>query len=81
MTDQSAESELIMSSMYIGTFYSVSDEGITQTGKRERYWQPTRQMAIDACLYTHKLHNGNASASKNGVIDCPTCGQIAITKE
>ena len=65
--------------MYKGTFYKVTDEAITQTGKIELYFQPTRQMAIDAALYTHKLHNGSAIATKNGVIHCPTCGQIAIT--
>jgi hypothetical protein len=66
--------------MYQGTFYNVTNEAITPTGKIELYYQPTRQMAIDAALYTHKLHSNNATASKNGVIYCPKCGQIAITK-
>ena len=65
--------------MYQGTFYRVTDEAITPIGKIELYYQPTRQMAIDAALYTHKLHNGNTIATKCGVIHCPTCGQIAIT--
>ena len=67
--------------LYKGTFYNVTDESINPTGKVELYFQPTRQMAIDAALYTHKLHNRNAMASKNGVIYCPKCGQIAITKK
>ena len=66
--------------MYKGTFFNVTDEDITPTGKVEFYFQPSRQMAIDAALYTHKLHNGNAAVRKDGVIHCPTCGQIAITK-
>jgi hypothetical protein len=58
--------------------YTVTDTDITPTGKTEVYVQETREAAIAACLYTHKLHNGNAVASKNGVIHCPTCGQMAV---
>jgi hypothetical protein len=66
--------------MYSGTFYTVTETAITRTGKTELYFQPTRQAAIDAALYTHRLHNGNATVTPRGVIHCPTCGQIAITK-
>lgn len=64
---------------YTGTYYQVTDEAITRTGKVELYFQPTRQAAIDAALYTHRLHNGRAIATERGVIHCPSCGQIAIT--
>ena len=65
---------------YIGTYYKVTDEEITPTGKVEIYLQPSRDEAVSAALYTHRLHNGRAHASMNGIITCPSCGQIAITK-
>ena len=64
----------------MGTHYQVTDEEIVATGKIEIYLQFTRDQAISAALYTHRLHDGNASASKNGVITCNYCNsQITIT--
>ena len=65
---------------YIGTYFKVTDEEITATGKVEIYLQSSRDEAVLAALYTHRLHNGNAHGSMNGVITCPSCGQIAITQ-
>lgn len=61
--------------------YKVTDEAITATGKTESYPAIDQQIAIDHCLYTHRLHNGNAFATKHGVIHCPSCGQIAVVKD
>ena len=66
---------------YIATFYSVSDAEIIPTGKTELYVQPTLDQAIEAALYTHRLHEGAARSSiVKGVITCPKCGQASITK-
>ncbi len=65
---------------YIGTYYKVTDEEIVPTGETELYIQPTLDDAVLTALYTHRLHNGRAWASQNGIIHCPSCGQIAITK-
>jgi len=68
------------SKRYMATHYHVTDEEIVATGRIEIYVQFTRDQAISAALYTHRLHDGNASASKNGVITCHYCkSQIAIT--
>ena len=65
---------------YIGVHYTVTDEAITPTGKTELWIASDREQAIEYALYTHQLHNGRAWASDMGVIRCPSCGQIAITK-
>ena len=64
--------------IYTGHHYKVTDDKITATGKKELWQCASRQEAINSALYTHRLHNGNAYASEQGVIHCPTCGQIAI---
>lgn len=68
------------SNMYIGYIYVVTDTAITDTERREYYLAPTRDDAVKFCLYTHRLHNGHATASPNGVVTCPNCGQIAVVK-
>ena len=65
---------------YLGTYYKVTDDEILPTGKVELYIQSNRKDAIRAAIYIHEVHNKNVWASKNGVIHCPSCGQIAITK-
>ena len=62
-------------------FFKVTDTEIVATGKTELYPAIDRQTAISNCLYTHRLHNGNASASSLGVVSCPSCGQIAVVKD
>jgi len=62
-------------------FYKVTDAEIVATGKTESYPAIDRQTAVEHCLYTHRLHNGNATASKLGVISCSSCGQIAVVKD
>ena len=61
-------------------FYKVTDTEIVATGKTESYPAIDRQTAISNCLYTHRLHNGNASASSLGGGSCPSCGQIAAVE-
>lgn len=65
---------------YLATYYKVTNDEIMPTGKTEVYIQPTRDEAVLNALYIHRLHNGRAWASNNGVIRCPSCGQIAVTK-
>jgi hypothetical protein len=67
--------------LFTGTYYTVTDEAITPTGKTESYVAPDRDEALLMALYTHRLHNGNAYGTLHGVIHCPTCGQIAITSQ
>lgn len=62
-------------------FFKVTDTEIVATGKTESYPAIDRQTAVEHCLYTHRLHNGNATASWLGVITCPSCGQIAVVKD
>jgi len=62
-------------------FYKVTDTEIVATGKTELYPAVDRKTAVEHCLYTHRLHNGNATASWLGVITCPSCGQIAVVKD
>ena len=69
-----------MNNRYLATHFQVTDEEIVATGKIEVYLQTTKEEAISAALYTHRLHDGNASASRNGVIRCNYYNsQIAIT--
>lgn len=62
-------------------FFKVTDTEIIPTGKMELYPAIDRQTAVEHCLYTHRLHNGNATSSKFGVISCSSCGQIAVVKD
>ena len=62
-------------------FFKVTDTEITATGKTELYPAVDRKTAVEHCLYTHRLHNGNATASWLGVVSCPSCGEIAIVKD
>jgi len=65
--------------LFTGTYYTVTDEAITPTGKTETYGAKDRDEALLMALYTHRLHNGRAWGTPRGVINCPSCGQIAIT--
>ena len=62
-------------------FYKVTDTEIVATGKTESYPAIDRQTAVEHCLYTHRLHDGNATASWLGVVSCPSCGEIAVVKD
>ncbi len=66
--------------IYNGYHYKVTDAEIVHTGKIELWFAESRQEAIEHALYTHRLHNRNATVSKMGVVTCPSCGQIAIVK-
>ena len=65
--------------IYSGSHYKVTDAEIAPTGKIEVWVAESRQEAIEAAVYTHRLHNRRAYASPFGIIHCPSCGQIAIT--
>ena len=65
---------------YVGTYFIVTDDAITPIGKLETWQASSREEAIAHALYTHRVHNGKATATPRGVIHCPSCGQIAITQ-
>lgn len=68
---------------YEAHHYSVTAQKIVETGKTELYLADGLQQAVGSCLYTHRLHNGNARLSPGPymqVIDCPSCNQIAVVR-
>ena len=68
--------------LFYATEYTVTDEAISATGKQEVYLADDRLDAVNKCLYTHRLHSGNAFATNVGVIHCPYCKtQFAVTKK
>jgi hypothetical protein len=62
------------------TEFKVNDEAIEPTGRVEIYQAETPDEAVEHCLYTRKLANGNAfvGPSKRVVHDGAT--QWAITR-
>ena len=67
--------------LWAGHHFKVTDQDIEPTGKIEVWEAETRDEALSAALYSHRLHSGRATISPRGVIYCPGCDvHIAITK-
>jgi len=71
-----------MSDTYVAIGYDVSDTEIKRNGKVRNFGKhPDYKSAYSAWLYTHRLHDGNATISEHGTGNCPAHGQFAVVKE
>lgn len=68
-----------MAKNYLAIGYVVTDAAIRRSGRVEHYGtRASRQDAVTAWLYTHKIHHRHAATNERGIGTCPKCGIFAI---
>ena len=64
-----------MANIYRATEFDLNT--MKQTGRTEHYLADGLTQAVNSCLYTHRLHNGNAKLGPAGLV--VFCGGLAYS--